>query len=36
MNFTITLFGKFKLIISVLDFDFTDGDVGIGLTLSWK
>lgn len=36
MGFEFTLFGKVKLIIQILDFDFTDGDVAVGITVSWK
>ena len=36
MQFTITIFHKVKLIISILDFDFTDGDVEISIKFAWK
>ena len=36
MQFKIKVFGLFWIIIDVLDIDFTDGDIGIGLKISWK
>jgi len=36
MSFTIAVFGKFKIILKLLDVDPSDGNVAIGIELSWK
>ena len=36
MRFELVIVGKVKLIIHAFDLDLTDGDVGVGITLSWK
>ena len=36
MSFTIAVLGKFKLILHLIDVDASDGNVQIGLELSWK
>lgn len=36
MHFTIRLLGKLKLVVRIIDPDWTDGDVAISIALSWK
>jgi len=36
MSFTIAVFGKFKIILKLLDVDPSDGNIAIGIELSWK
>jgi len=36
MEITIAIFGKYKLILHLIDVDPSDGNVQIGLELSWK
>jgi len=36
MGITILAFGKYKLILHLIDVDPSDGNIQIGLELSWK
>ena len=36
MAITLLVFGKYKLILHLIDIDPSDGNIQIGLELSWK
>jgi len=36
MEIIIAVFGKYKLILHLIDVDPSDGNIEIGLELSWK
>lgn len=36
MSFTIAVYKRFKLIFHLIDVDPTDGNIMVGLEISWK